>query len=133
MTKHDAFEARTGHSPAGRPAGRWLLPVAGGGVGVAALLVHLGIGGALMHVGLPAALAYFGLGAAPGNLGGALAIGMAAVIAMKLLVVFGVFPGTFGARHGWQRRRSHDADQCVAGERHAGSNNHGADATRAGG
>ena len=133
MVKHNAVEARSGHSPASRPTGRWLLPVAGGGLGVAALIAHFGIGGALMHVGLPAALAYFGLGAAPGNVGGALVIVIVAVIAVKLLVVSGVFAGAVGARRGWQRHRSHEADQRIAGERHAGSNQHGVDATRADG
>lgn len=91
-------------SPAGRPGRHRLLPIAGGGVAVAAL-AHLGGGALAMHVGIPAALAYFGLETALPNLGGgALTIGIVAVVAIKLLVVFGVFGGAFGARRWLQRR-----------------------------
>ena len=65
-----------------------LLPVAGVTVIVVAVLAHLAGGAALAHFGLGAVLAYFGADAA--NLsGGALLVGLAAIIFIKLLVVFG--------------------------------------------
>ena len=91
---HEAKESR---SPADQPVRHRLLPIAGGGVIVAALLAHLGGGALLMHVGLPAVLVSLGLGAGVVNLGaGALAICIVVVIAVKLLVVF-------GARHRLRR------------------------------
>jgi hypothetical protein len=87
MMRHQAQEGR---SPAGRPRLLRLLPIAGGGVAIGALLAHVGGGALLMHVGLPAVLAYFGLSVAPANLGGgALVIGIMATTAMMLLLVFG--------------------------------------------
>src|SRR5215216_1762686 len=105
MMMHD------GRSPTDRPGLRRLLPIAGGGVAVAAVLAHFAGGGLLMHVGVPALLAYLGFGAASTNLGGALVLGIVAVVAIKLLMVLGVFGGAFGARQWWQHRRSHEADQ----------------------
>ena len=87
MMTHEAHEGR---SPAGRPRHHRLLPIVGGGVAVAAVLAHLAGGGVLMHVGLPALLVHLGLGAAPTNLaGGALLVGLVAVITIKLLFVIG--------------------------------------------
>ena len=65
MMTHEAHEVR---SPEGRPRLHRLLPIAGGGVALAAVLAHLGGGALLMHVGLPAVVAYLGLGAGPANL-----------------------------------------------------------------
>lgn len=75
MLTHETHERR---SPTGRPGRHRLLPIAGGGVAVAAALAHLG--------------------------GGALVIGIVAVVAIKLLVVFGVFKGAVGARRGLRRQ-----------------------------
>ena len=88
MTTHEAHEAR---SPTGRPRPHRLLPIAGITLAVVAVLAHLAGGAALLHVGLGGALASLGFG------GGALVVGLAAVIALKLLAVF-------GARR-WLRRR----------------------------
>ena len=88
MTVHEAHEARP---PAGRPRPHRLLPIAGITVAVVAVLAHLAGGAALLHVGLGGTLASLGLG------GSAMVVGLAAVIALKLLVVF-------GARR-WVRRR----------------------------
>ena len=91
-------ETQEGQSHTGRAGRHRLLPIAGGGVAVAAVLAHLGGGGLLMHVGLPAALVYLGLGGTRGNLsGGTLAIGIVAIAILMLLVVF-------GARHWVQHR-----------------------------
>ena len=91
-------EAQEGRSPAGLPGRHRLLPIAGGGVAIAAVLAHLGGGGLVMHVGLPAALVYLGLGGTLGNLSdGALVIGIVTIAVMMLLVIF-------GARHWGQRR-----------------------------
>ena len=98
-------ETHQGRSSAGRSGLRHLLPIAGITAAVVAAVAHFGVGGLLMHVGLPAALAYFGLGAALPELGaGALVIGIVGVVAIKLLLVFGVFKGAFGARRWWRRR-----------------------------
>src|SRR5829696_5158400 len=95
MMSHEAQERG---SPAGRPGRHRLLPLAGGGVAVAAVLAHLGGGGLVMHVGLPAALVYLGLGGTLGSLsGGALAIGIVMIAVITLLMIFGV-------RH-WVRHR----------------------------
>jgi hypothetical protein len=91
-------ETQEGRSPPGRPGRHRLLPIAGGGVAVAAVLAHLGGGALVMHVGLPAALVYLGLGGTRGNLSnGVLVIGIVAIVVMMLLVIF-------GARH-WVRHR----------------------------
>ena len=77
-------------TPRTSPGRHRLLPIAGGGLAIAALLAHLGGGAMLMHVGLPALLAYLGLGAGPANLtGGALVAGIVVVVAVNLLLVFG--------------------------------------------
>lgn len=89
-------EAQAGRSPAGRPGRQRLLPIAGITVAVVAVLAHLG-GGAV--------LAYLGLGGSLANLGAsALVVGLAAAVGVKLLLVFGVFGGAFGARR-WVRYR----------------------------
>jgi hypothetical protein len=76
--------------PTGRPGRHRLLPIAGGGVAVAAVLAHLGGGALVMHVGLPAALVYLGLGGTLGSLsGGALLIGIVMITVMMLLMIFG--------------------------------------------
>ncbi len=91
-------EANEGQAPADRPGHHRLLPIAGGSVVVAAMLAHLGGGALLMHVGLPALLVSLGLGGAFNNLGsGAIVLGIVAVVAVKLLVVF-------GARHVSRRK-----------------------------
>ena len=83
-------KAHDDRSPTGRPGRHRLLPFAGGGVAVVAVLAHLGGGALVMHVGLPAALVYLGLGGTPGSLsGGALLIGMVMIAVMTLLVIFG--------------------------------------------
>ena len=89
MGSHEAHE---GPSPAGHQRRHRWLPIAGGGVAVAAILAHMGGGAVLMHLGLGGVLANLGAGG--------LALGLAAVVAIKLLVVFGVF----GARR-WLRGR----------------------------
>ena len=81
-------ETHEGRSPAGRPGRHRLLPIAGGIVAVVAVLAHLAGGAALAHFGLGAVLAYLGVDVA--NLGGgALVVGLAAVVGIKLLVVIG--------------------------------------------
>jgi hypothetical protein len=95
MMTHEADEGR---SPAARSRRHRLLPIAGGGLAVAAVLAHLGGGALVMHVGLPAVLVYLGLGATLGSLsGGALLIGIVMIAVTMLLVIF-------GARH-WVRHR----------------------------
>ncbi len=85
-------------SPTGRPGRHRLLPIAGGGVAVAAVLAHLGGGALVMHVGLPAVLVYLGLGGTLGHLsGGALLIGIVKIAVVLMLVIF-------GARQ-WSQRR----------------------------
>ena len=80
-------EAPGSRRSAGHPGPHRLLPITGIAVASIAVLAHLG-GAALMHLGLGAGLAYIGADVA--NLGGrALLVGLAAVIALKLLVVFG--------------------------------------------
>jgi ubiquinone/menaquinone biosynthesis C-methylase UbiE len=95
MTPHDAHEGQSiGH---GSGIHR-LLPITGIAVAIVAVLAHLGGGAALVHLGLGAVLTY--LGADVANLGGgALLVGLAAVITIKLLLVFvlgrtGVIGGT---------------------------------------
>ncbi len=84
---HETDKSR---SPAARPKRHRLLPIAGGGVAVAAALAHLGGGALVMHVGLPAALVYLGLGGTLGSLsGGALLIGTVTIAVVMLLVIFG--------------------------------------------
>ena len=81
-------EAHEGRSPAGHPRPHRLLPIAGITVAVVAVLAHLAGGAALAHFGLGAVLAYLGVDVA--NLGGgALVVGLAAVVGIKLLVVIG--------------------------------------------
>lgn len=105
MMTHEAHEVR---SPEDRPRLRRLLPIAGGGVALAAVLAHLGGGALLMHVGLPAVAAYLGLGAGPANLGGgALVIGIVAVVAMNLLLVLGT--------RRWSRHQRAHADHSGFG------------------
>lgn len=83
-------EAQEDRSPAGRPGSHRLLPIAGSGVAVAAVLAHFGGGAVLMHVGLPAVLVYLGGGAVLAYLGGgALVVGIVAVVVMMPLLVFG--------------------------------------------
>lgn len=77
------------HSPVGRDEPRRLLPTVGILAAVVAVLVHLGGGALLVGAGPGAAITTFGEDVA--NLGGlALALGVAAVVALKLLVGFGV-------------------------------------------
>ncbi len=77
MMPHEAPEGRL---PAGRPGSHHLLPITGITVAVVAVLAHLAGGAALAHLGLGASLV---------NLGGsALVVGLAALITLKLLVVF---------------------------------------------
>ena len=84
--------------PTSRPGRHRLLPLAGGGVAVAAVLAHLGGGALVMHVGLSAALVYLGLGGTLGILSdSAQVIGIVAIAFMALLFVF-------GARH-WAGHR----------------------------
>ena len=98
-------EAQVGRSPAGRPGLRRLLSIAGITAAIVAVVGHFGVGALVMHVALPAALVSLGLSMAPANLGGGvLVIGIVAAVAIKLLFVFGVFGGAFGARR-WLRRR----------------------------
>ena len=100
MMTHDAHE---GWSFAGHPRRHRLLPIVGSCVAVAAVLAHLAGGGVLMHVGLPALLVYLGLGAAPTNLaGGALVVGLAAII-IKLLFVIGA-TRHWRNRDGWRNK-----------------------------
>ncbi|MBA2597839.1 MAG: hypothetical protein H0V00_14535 [Chloroflexia bacterium] len=85
-----------GRPHASRPALHRLLPAAGATAAVVAVLAHLGGGAALMHLGLGGALA--SLGVDVGSLGGgALALGLVALVAMKLLLAF-------AARRWWPRR-----------------------------
>ena len=75
-------EAHEGRPPLGRPRPHRLLCVAGFAVAAVAVLAHLAGGGAaLLHLGPGAAVADLG--------GGTLAIGVAALVAVKLLVIFG--------------------------------------------
>lgn len=70
---------------AGQPGRHRLLPIVGGGVGITALLAHLGGGAVLVHVGLPAALTYLGLG--PPHLGGgALVVGLGTLGALAMMI-----------------------------------------------
>ena len=83
-------QAHDDPSPAARSGRHRLLPIAGVTAAIVAVLAHLGGGALVMHVGVPALLVYFGLGADLANLGsGALLVALAAVVAMKLLLVFG--------------------------------------------
>jgi hypothetical protein len=85
MVTNDAHDDR---APERHPEGRRLLPIAGIIAAVVAVVGHFGLGAAAMHLGLGAGLAYFGVNVA--NLGGGvLAIGLVAVILIKLLVVLG--------------------------------------------
>ncbi len=95
MMPHEAPEGR---SSAGHPKSHRLLPIAGISVIVVAVLGHLAGGAALMHLGLGVVLAYFGVNVASLG-GGALVLGLAAVITIKLLLLFaagrtGVVGGT---------------------------------------
>ncbi len=89
---HEGHEDR----PSSRRSGDYrLLPIAGTGAALVAVLVHLAGGAAVVHLGLAAVLAYFGVHV--GSLGGAaLLVVVAAVIGIKLLLVF-------GARRWWHR------------------------------
>jgi hypothetical protein len=90
-----SHEAQEGRSPPPGSGGHRLLPIAGIGAALVAVLVHLGGGAAVMHLGLAAVLAYFGVHV--GSLGGAsLLLVVAAVIGIKLLLIF-------GARRWWHR------------------------------
>ena len=83
MRMHEAHEGR---SAAGRSGRHRLLPIAGGIVAVVAVLAHLGLGAAVVT-----------------NLGGgALMVGLA-VVAVKLLLVFGA--GRWLRHRGWLRHR----------------------------
>jgi ubiquinone/menaquinone biosynthesis C-methylase UbiE len=93
MATHEAAENRP---PAGQSAPQRLLPKAGVGVAVVAVLAHLVGGGALMHLGLGAVLMQAGLGASLANLGlggGALLLVLVAFMAIKMLLLF-VFGAT---------------------------------------
>ena len=91
-----------GRSPEDRHGRHRFLPIVGSSVAVAAVLAHLIGGGVLVHVGLPAVLVYLGRGAVPTNfVGGALLIGLAAVITIKLLFVFGA-TRHWGNKDGWR-------------------------------
>ncbi len=70
-------------SPTGRPASHRLLPIAVIAMGVVAVLAHLAGGAVLVHSGLGAILAQIGLA------GDALMVGLAALVTIKLLLVFG--------------------------------------------
>jgi hypothetical protein len=101
MVTHEAHEGR---SPASRAGRHRLLPIVCSGVAVAAVLAHLAGGGVLMHVGLPALLVYLGLGTAPTNhAGGALLVGLAAVITIKLLFVIGA-TRYWSNKDGWRHK-----------------------------
>ena len=76
-------EADTDRSPTARPGLHRLLPMAGIAVAFVAVVAHLGGGALLMHAGLSGALTSLGLG------GGALVVAVAAIVSVKLLVVFG--------------------------------------------
>ncbi|MGH2614784.1 MAG: class I SAM-dependent methyltransferase [Thermomicrobiales bacterium] len=125
MTPHEANEGRSvGH---GSGIHR-LLPIAGITAAIVAVLAHFGGGAALMHLGGGAVLAYLGVDVARLG-GGALVVGLAAVITVKLLLVFvfartGVVGGTRMLAHkskahsgittGKTIRRAHSYDRHVA-------------------
>jgi ubiquinone/menaquinone biosynthesis C-methylase UbiE len=89
MMTHEVHEDRR---PDGRSGPHHLLPIAGIAVVVIGVLAHLGGGAMLAHVGIGLVIAYFGADVA--NLaGGALMVGLAAIITIKLLFLF-VFGGT---------------------------------------
>lgn len=98
-------EAQAGRSPAGRARPHRLLPIVGSTVAVAAVLAHLGGGAVLMHLGGGAVLAYLGFGWALAS-PGALVVGLAALVGLKLLLVI-------GARR-WLRHRSVIRSCCAA-------------------
>jgi hypothetical protein len=85
MMTHEAPESQ---APKGRSGFHRLLPTVGATLVGVAVLAHLAGGAALLHLG-PGSLANLG--------GGALVIAIAALVSVKLLMVF-------GARH-WLRRR----------------------------
>lgn len=74
--------------PADRSGSHRLLPIAGITAVMVAILAHLGGGAMLIHLGLGAGLAALGVNVG-GLGGGALVIGLAVVISVKLLLVFG--------------------------------------------
>lgn len=84
-------EADTGRSPAARPGLHRLIPMAGITAVIVVGVAHLGGGAVLMHAGLSGALGSLGLG------GGALVVGLAAIVGVKLLVALGA------RRWSWQR------------------------------
>ena len=77
MTPHEMHEIRPS---AGRSGPQRLLPIAGVVVVVLVMLAHI-VGGAV--------LAHASLGSIPGNLGGALAVGLVAIVTLKLLLLLG--------------------------------------------
>jgi ubiquinone/menaquinone biosynthesis C-methylase UbiE len=77
MTPHEIHGIRP---PAGRSGPQRLLPIAGAVVVVLVMLAHI-VGGAV--------LAHASLGSIPGNLGGALAVGLVAIVTLKLLLLLG--------------------------------------------
>jgi hypothetical protein len=81
MVPHEAHESR---SVADRPKIRHLVPAAGITAVVVAVLLHLGGGAVLVHAGLSGVLASLGLGS------GALMAVIVALIAVKLVIVFGL-------------------------------------------
>jgi choline-glycine betaine transporter len=81
MVPHEGHESR---SDADRPKVRHLVPAAGITAVVVAVLLHLGGGAVLVHAGLSGVLASLGLGS------GAFMVVIVAIIAVKLVVVFGL-------------------------------------------
>ena len=89
-------EAPESRSPTERAGLHRLIPIAGVTAAVIAVVGHFGVGAAVVHLGLGAGLTYLGVNVA--NLGGgALLVGLAAIISVKLLLVFGA--------HRWWRHR----------------------------
>lgn len=85
MKTHESHED---HSPPERSGSHRLLPLAGITAAFVAVLAHLGGGAMFIHLGLGAGLATLGVNV--GSLGGgALVVGLVAVICLKLLMVFG--------------------------------------------
>lgn len=81
MVPHDGDEGR---SVADHPKVQHLVPAAGITAVVVAVLLHLGGGAVLVHDGLSGVPASLGLGS------GALVVVIVAIIAVKLVVVFGL-------------------------------------------
>jgi len=81
MVPHEGYEGR---SIADHPKVRHLVPAAGITAVIVAVILHLGGGAVLVHAGLSGVLASLGLG------GGALVVVIVAIVAVKLVVVFGL-------------------------------------------